>query len=93
MGIDSLLALQIKNKLQESFGLTMNVAAMWAHPTVQKMTDFIVKELKLNERFAAVLEQEDHAEKNTTSEKSAIEQEVESMSLDELLKQLNDKVS
>jgi acyl transferase domain-containing protein len=93
MGIDSLLALQIKNKLQESFGLTMNVAAMWAHPTVQKMTDFIVKELKLNERFAAVLEQEYHAEKNNTSEKSAIEQEVESMSLDELLKQLNDKVS
>lgn len=90
MGIDSLLALQIKNKLQETFKLTMNVAVMWAHPTVQKMTDFIVKELQLNEKYSAA---DQSKETNNIEAKTSIEQEVESMSLDELLKQLNDKVS
>lgn len=84
IGVDSLLALQIKNKLQEEFLLQLNVAVIWSYPTTNKLADFIAKELKLEDKYTAI-----KVEPTTTT----IENEVQNLSLDELLKQLSEKVN
>ena len=82
-------ALQLKNKLQDDFNLSINVAAVWQYPTVQKLADFIGNELNLNEQFS---------DKNEESEvvfqpiKNDIESEVKNLSLEELMKELSSKV-
>jgi acyl transferase domain-containing protein/acyl carrier protein len=94
-GIDSLLALQIKNKLQKDLDVQLNVSLIWSHPTVSKLTDFLLKELKIEEQLAAgngVAEEKGSAVE-TAPAKTSVEVEVESLSLDDLLKQLNEKVN
>ncbi len=86
-GIDSLLALQIKNKLQKDLKVSLNVSVIWSYPTVNKLADFLAKELKIEQQFNSV------ASLMEVKEKSAIESEVEALSLEELLKQLSDKVN
>jgi len=85
-GVDSLLALQIKNKLQKELDVPLNISVIWSYPTVNKLTNFIVNELKIEQPKITILEP---ASKNGYS----IEQEVESLSLDELLRELKDKIN
>jgi acyl transferase domain-containing protein/acyl carrier protein len=90
MGIDSLMALQLKNKLQAEFGLNLAVSSIWTYPSVEKFGDFIVAELNLSTQFAT-------AAPETTEQQSAkadtgkVEREVEEMSLEELMRQLDEK--
>ena len=89
IGVDSLLALQIKNKLQEEFLLQLNVSVIWSYPTTNKLADFMAKELKLTEKYATKNE-----DNNTVLQplKNDIESEVENLSLEELMKELASKV-
>jgi len=82
VGIDSLMALQLKNKIQTDFNLNLNVSTVWSFPTIEKYANFIATELDLESQF----QQTQQIVKNT------IEAEVENLSLDELMKQLNDKL-
>ena len=89
IGVDSLLALQIKNKLQEEFSLQLNVSAIWSYPTTNKLADFMAKELKLSEKYAI------KNEENITiiqPIKNDIESAVKNLSLEELMKELASKV-
>ncbi|MBK9330049.1 MAG: SDR family NAD(P)-dependent oxidoreductase [Sphingobacteriales bacterium] len=90
-GVDSLLALQIKNKLQKDLAIPLNVSVIWSHPTVNKLADHIAKQLKQEEEQIQTVQ--DIKFETIKQPSSIIEQEVEGLSLEELLKQLNDKVN
>ncbi|QQR98564.1 MAG: acyl carrier protein [Sphingobacteriales bacterium] len=85
LGVDSLMALQLKNKIQSDFNITLNVSSVWSYPTVEKYANYLSDELNLKEQYNQNIEQ-------TTAKKNTIETEVDSLSLDELMKQLNDKL-
>ncbi len=89
LGVDSLHALQLKNKIQEEFKLQLNVSVVWQYPTVNKFADFIAKELKLEEKFTVKKEE---LAVPVDSLKTDIESEVKSLSLEELMKELNSKL-
>ncbi|MDQ3283361.1 MAG: beta-ketoacyl reductase, partial [Acidobacteriota bacterium] len=42
LGVDSLMALQIKNRLRDSLGLTVPVTSFWAHPTIAAYAEYLV---------------------------------------------------
>ena len=86
IGIDSLMALQLKNKLQTIYSLSLNVSSVWAHPTVEKYATFIAEELKLPEKYQSA------ADKPLLEENNS-EDSVKKLSLDELMKELNSKVN
>lgn len=82
MGIDSLMAIQLKNKIQGEFGITLAVSSIWAHPTVDKYGDFLIAELNLKEQFEGKIKEE---------KKEEISKETEELSFEELMKQLEEK--
>jgi acyl transferase domain-containing protein/short-subunit dehydrogenase/acyl carrier protein len=86
IGIDSLMALQLKNKLQTIYSLSLNVSSVWAHPTVEKYAAFIAEELKLPEKYQMAADK-------PLSEEINSENSVKKLSLDELMKELNSKVN
>lgn len=86
IGIDSLMALQLKNKIQTAFQLSLNVSSVWSYPTADKFTRFLSDELRLTQHYNA-----DAVSKETSKTKD-IEQEVKDLSLDELMRQLNEKL-
>lgn len=90
LGVDSLHALQLKNKLQEDFKTTLSVAAVWQYPTVQKLSDFIAKELNVEEQHATASETIEPIKEISMQED--IESSVKTMSLDDLMKELSSKV-
>jgi acyl transferase domain-containing protein/acyl carrier protein len=50
MGLDSMMALQLRNTIQEDAGLSLAVSSIWAHPTVEKYTAFLVGQLGIEDR-------------------------------------------
>lgn len=90
MGIDSLMALQLKNKLQAEFGLNLAVASIWTYPSVEKFAAFVVAELGLEQQFAKG-ETGAGKQKDTSADTGKVEKEVEEMSLEELMRQLDEK--
>lgn len=95
MGVDSLMAVQLKNKLQEELELTIAVSSIWAHPTIEKYAEFIADEMNLTSdeeatiTFDTPVDEMDTSDSPTTST-SSIEDEVDQMSLDDLLDALDD---
>jgi acyl carrier protein len=47
MGIDSMMALQLKNKIQADTKLNIAVSSIWTHATIQKYVAFLIKELNI----------------------------------------------
>lgn len=88
IGIDSLMALQLKNKLQSTYAITLNVSSIWAHPTVEKYANFIASELKLKEKY----DKEDSVNLDNNNPILNQEDAVKNLSLDELMKELNSKL-
>lgn len=86
LGIDSLMALQLKDNLQEAFQLQLTVASIWANPTTEKYTNFIANELNLETQFLS------DSIDNNISENSATKS-VDAMSIEELMNELNSKVN
>ena len=87
IGIDSLMALQLKNKIQVDYQLNLNIASVWSHPTVEKYANFIAEELNLFEKEIERIEVAEISKDN-----KSIEAEVDDLSLEELMKQLNEKI-
>lgn len=87
MGIDSLMAVQLKNKFQSDFALTLAVSSIWTYPTVEKYAEFIAEELKLTEQY----ENKPTATETSASTSPSAEKSVDEMSLEELMKALEDK--
>ena len=87
--MDSLHALQLKNKIQDEFNLQLNVSVVWQYPTVNKLADFIAKELKLEDKIS---EKKEEVKTPSGNIKNDIESEVKKLSLEELMKELNSKL-
>ncbi|MCO5248508.1 MAG: beta-ketoacyl reductase [Chitinophagales bacterium] len=71
IGIDSLMAVQLKNALQKESGLDLMVASIWTYPTVDKYTDFIVQELKIEDKTSSAVRIEDEVRNWTYTNKNA----------------------
>jgi malonyl CoA-acyl carrier protein transacylase/short-subunit dehydrogenase/acyl carrier protein len=82
LGIDSMMAVQLKNKMQESFEMQIAVATIWSYPTVEKFSAFVVEELQLEDKFNLTTKAE-------TSNNST--QNVDDMSLEDLMRELDEK--
>lgn len=89
MGVDSLMAVQLKNKFQSEFKINIAVSSIWAHPTIEKYAQFIANELNIGvEKPIETLEAP--PEGQPSAKVGDIEKEVDQMSLDDLLKALDD---
>ncbi len=47
LGLDSLMSLEIRNRLEASLGLQLSATLVWGHPTVRAMADFLGPQLGL----------------------------------------------
>ncbi len=97
LGVDSLMAVQLKNKFQTEFELNIAVSSIWAHPTVEKYSEFLADELKIESEESRI--EEINLSGNTTQAPKEsdiptlgeIEKEVDQMSLDDLLDALDEE--
>jgi acyl carrier protein len=44
LGIDSLMAVELKNRLQSAFGIPLGATLVFDHPTVEALTDHLLEE-------------------------------------------------
>jgi NADPH:quinone reductase-like Zn-dependent oxidoreductase/acyl carrier protein/short-subunit dehydrogenase len=49
LGIDSLMTLELRNRLENSLGLTLSATLIWNYPTVDALTPFLTEKLGLQE--------------------------------------------
>ena len=83
----------IPEKYRNDFDLSLNVAVVWQYPTVQKLTDFIAIELKIEALFSSNQNEETVVSSAPPKEATKdIETEVKNLSLEELMKELSSKV-
>lgn len=82
LGVDSLMAVQIKNKILHLLDANIPVSALWSYPTVEKLAAFLSEELSLSPKEEIKPEQK-------PASSSAIDED--DMSLDDLIKELEDK--
>ncbi|MCC6191324.1 MAG: type I polyketide synthase, partial [Anaerolineales bacterium] len=47
LGLDSLMGLEIRNRLERSLGLTLSAALVWTYPTLAALTTFLAEALEL----------------------------------------------
>ena len=45
LGLDSLMGLELRNRLERKFGLTLPATLAWTYPTVADLTEFLAREL------------------------------------------------
>jgi polyketide synthase 12/epothilone polyketide synthase D len=76
LGMDSLTALEFRNRLEQSLGLALRATLIWAHPTIAGLAEFIAKQLGLELAVASEREPEPAA----ASPEAAIARDIESMS-------------
>src|SRR3970282_2293091 len=47
LGLDSLMGLEIRNRLERSLGLTLSAALVWTYPTIAALVAFLAEALEL----------------------------------------------
>lgn len=96
MGIDSLMAVQLKNKFQQEFDLQLAVSSIWTYSTIEKYAEFVADELNIQDEVTetpaspevSALDLKTPA--TSVPSNDDIEKQVDQMSLDDLLKALDD---
>ena len=90
MGIDSLMAVQLKNKFQTEFGINIAVSSIWTYSTVEKYAHFIADELYVAEQSKQEEPVVSPVQQNQAN-LNDIEKQVDEMSLDDLLNALDEE--
>ena len=93
LGVDSLMVVQLKNRLQAELNIAISVADIWTYPTVEKCAAFLADTLKYEDESVETNERENLLQTPKESQESMehkIEKEVDQMSLDDLLNALDD---
>ncbi|MDJ0756200.1 MAG: phosphopantetheine-binding protein, partial [Ardenticatenaceae bacterium] len=84
LGLDSLMAIELKQQLEQGLGRTLRATLMFDYPMVEALTDYLLEHLDLNQ------EQEDAMEAEINQFEAEIaslsEAEAEEMLLKELEK-------
>jgi acyl carrier protein len=47
LGIDSLMTLELRNRLETTLGLTLSATLIWNYPTIEALTPFLAEKLNL----------------------------------------------
>ncbi|MCO5232262.1 MAG: type I polyketide synthase [Chitinophagales bacterium] len=97
MGVDSLMAVQLKNKFQSDFEINIAVSSIWTYPTVEKYAAFVADEKNIID--SPTMEETSSSTSASLPKgaftdpisKDEIENQVNQMSLDDLLKALDDE--
>ncbi|WXB20298.1 SDR family NAD(P)-dependent oxidoreductase [Pendulispora albinea] len=53
LGLDSLMALSLRNRLEESFGVQLSATLVWGYPTVAALAPYLAEKMKLELSGAA----------------------------------------
>jgi myxalamid-type polyketide synthase MxaE and MxaD len=53
LGLDSLMAIELRNSLAGTLGLTLPVPLLFEHPTIESLSAYLVKELALESALPA----------------------------------------
>lgn len=85
MGVDSMLALQIRNHIQKALDISLPVSSIWAHPTIEKYSAFLMSELTTDTT--------EQVEEEVSEVNEANDKPVDDLSLDDLLRELEDKTN
>src|SRR5262245_42020051 len=90
LGIDSLMALQLKNRLEPSLGCSLSQTLLFDYPTIEALTDYLVQEvipIDFSWKSQVQLQQEDKAlERYTANLEQLSESEAEALLLKKLEK-------
>jgi acyl carrier protein len=84
LGIDSLMTLELRNRLEAGLGLTLSATLVWNYPTVSALVPFLAGRMELALEAA---EPESQVESNESKEEPAPD-EIEQLSQDEVEKML-----
>jgi len=57
LGIDSLMSLELRNRLETALGIPLSATLVWSHPTIAAMSKHILSLLAMNDATQAVVEQ------------------------------------
>ncbi|MGB9402960.1 MAG: type I polyketide synthase [Candidatus Acidiferrales bacterium] len=69
LGLDSLMTMELRNRLDSGLGLKLSAAVIWNHPTVQKLVPFLLGRMQI-----AGAETREHAETGAAGEISLNEE-------------------
>ncbi len=78
LGLDSLTALEFRNRLELSLGLALRATLIWAHPTIAGLAEFVAQQLGLELKAAERAAPE--APKPAVVEEVALAQQIDSLS-------------
>lgn len=91
MGLDSIMSMELQNRLHKGINkkATLASTAVFDHPTVEKMTQFLAKLLKIQPVETAAAKQSSHAEITPQKEMNS---HIDELSVDDLLNQLENEL-
>jgi acyl carrier protein len=91
LGVDSLMAITLKNKIEAAFAINIQPTAIWSYPNCAELADFIASKLPIDEHTAE--ENDDHlltSPNKQVPEEEIIGQMSDMEMLEELEKELNE---
>ena len=87
LGLDSLMAIELRNRLEASTGLTLSVTMMWNYPTVQLLSEHLLDKLGVPSEPPLA------AEPPAPPAPSELERSLEALEGDELLDLFDDQLA
>jgi len=84
MGMDSLTALEMRNKLEAALGLKLSATMLWNYPTVATLTPYLVERVNADYRSAEAPEAEPNGGAADADDLDLVLAEVEQLSEDEV---------
>jgi phthiocerol/phenolphthiocerol synthesis type-I polyketide synthase C len=72
MGLDSLMALELRNRLELSLGLTLSATLIWGQPTIAALAPFLLEKLELADSAPAEQENPESADPVSLSAVAAL---------------------
>lgn len=90
-GINSLMGMELRNRLERDLGLTLSATLVWNYPTIELMGAFLAERLGLVDRTTSETPAEHDSQPNEAPALSSIIADVDTLSDDDILKELMGK--
>lgn len=98
LGIDSLMAVQLRNAIDRDLGTKLTVTAFWKHPTISDYAEFLLGKISDTIQTSSATTEEANEERTDSTEtikpeeNTKDETNLEDMSLDDLTKVLDNEM-